>query len=94
MSKSSADSFKKALDSLTAARDEARLGLHLLSLDAKKKWDELELKAVALEMELGERAEELTETSAKQAQELSRVVHEFVDSYIRKIHSATRPGGS
>ena len=84
MSRTPRDSFKDAIDGLTQARDEARLGLHLLTLEGKQKWDELEGKATELEMKLGEGAERAAEMHAQRAEELTRVVHAFVDAHIRR----------
>ena len=93
MPKTPVDSFKDTLENLTAARDEARLGLYLLSMDGKKKWDELEIKVGALEHELGERTEKLTEASAKKALELSRTLREFINTHVRKATGASRSHG-
>jgi hypothetical protein len=84
MAKNSAESFKDAIDSLTRARDEARVSLHLLSMEGRKKWDEFEEKARGLEQRLGDQAEHLSDLHVTKAQELSRSIREFVDAHVRK----------
>jgi hypothetical protein len=71
------------LDTLTAAREQVRLKLHLLSGDARKKWDELDAKIIALEGQVGAQAEELADKTATLAMQLSDSVKEFVDSHVR-----------
>jgi ribosome-associated translation inhibitor RaiA len=67
----------KGLDKLTMLRDEAKLHLHLATLDAKQEWDKLEPRID----ELQAKAAELTETS-------KTAVHELVDrveSFVTKL---------
>jgi BMFP domain-containing protein YqiC len=75
----------RPLDVLTAARDQMRVSLHLLSLDARQKWDELEGKILSLENKLGQEAESISEATALAAKELSGSVKEFVDHHVRHI---------
>jgi len=81
MSKTSTESFKDAIKNLTKARDEVRLSLHLLSMDGRKKWDELERK---LEQRIGEKADKVTEASAAKVEELARSLREFVEQHVHK----------
>jgi hypothetical protein len=74
-----------SLDLLTSARDQVRLSLHLLSLDTRQKWDELEGKILSLENKLGQEAETVSEATASAAIDLSGSVKAFVDSHVRHI---------
>ena len=73
------------LDLLNTARDQVRLSLHLLNLDTRKKWDELEGKILSLENRLGQEAESISQATASAAIDLSGSVKEFVDSHVRHI---------
>jgi hypothetical protein len=74
-----------SIDQLTAARDQVRLSLHLLSLDTRQKWDELEGKILSLENKLGQEAEAVSDATANAAVNLSGSVQAFVDSHVRHI---------
>jgi hypothetical protein len=73
------------LDLLTSARDQVRLNLHLLSLDTRQKWDELEGMILSLENRIGQEAEALSEATASAAIDLSGSVKQFVDHHVRHI---------
>jgi hypothetical protein len=73
------------LDTLSGAREQVRLSLHLLGADARQKWDELESRILALEGEVGTRAEAVAEKAADKALELSDSVKQFVDSHVRGL---------
>jgi len=73
------------LDTLTAARDQVRLSLHLLSLDTRQKWSELEGKILSIENQIGQEAESISDATANAALELSGSVKEFVDNHVRQI---------
>ncbi len=73
------------LETFTAAREQMRLSLHLLSLDARQKWDELEAKILNLEHKIGQEAESLSESTASAAIDLSGSVKDFVDNHVRSI---------
>jgi hypothetical protein len=66
-----------------SAREQVRLSLHLLSLDARQKWDELEGKILSLENKIGQEAERLSEATASAAIDLSGSVKDFVDHHVR-----------
>ena len=70
---------------LTAARDQVRLSLHLLSLDTRQQWDVLEGKILSLENKIGQEAESLSEATASAAIDLSGSVKEFVDTHVRHL---------
>ena len=70
----------------SSARQQMRLSLHLLSMDARQKWDELEAKILSLENKVGQEAENLSEATANAAIDLTGSVKEFVDSHVREIH--------
>lgn len=73
------------LESLAAARQQMRLSLHLLSMDARQKWDEFEAKILSLESKIGQEAEGLSEATAGAAIDLSGTVKDFVDNHVRNI---------
>jgi DNA repair ATPase RecN len=77
--------LSKPLEVLTAARDQVRLNLHLLSLDTRQKWDELEGQILSLENKIGQEAESLSDATANAASSLSGSVKEFVDTHVRRI---------
>jgi hypothetical protein len=72
---------------LIAARDEVRLKVHLLGMESKKHWDELEAKIFSLEARLGQGAEKMTEATAVSALELADSVKQFMDAHLRKAHA-------
>jgi hypothetical protein len=77
--------LSRPLDMLTAARDQVRLSLHLLSLDTRQQWDVLEGKILSLENKIGQEAESLSEATASAAIDLSGSVKEFVDTHVRHL---------
>ena len=83
--KTPAPELSHSLDLLTSARDQVRLNLHLLSLDTRQKWDQLEGQILSLENKIGQEAEALSEATASAAIDLSGSVRQFVDSHIRHI---------
>jgi hypothetical protein len=73
-------------DALNAARDEARVRLHLFSLDAKQKWSELEAKLFALENKLQSGAEGAAsglEAAAKKVRELTDATRQLINENSR-----------
>ena len=74
-----------SLDMLTSARDQVRLSMHLLSLDTRQKWSELEGKILSLEYKIGQEAERLSDATADAAIDLSASVKAFVDSHVRHL---------
>jgi len=83
--KTSTFDLSHPLETLTAARDQMRLSLHLLSLDARQKWDDWEAKILNLESQIGQEAESLSEATASAAIDLSGSVKAFVDNHVRNI---------
>ncbi|HEY4103888.1 MAG TPA: hypothetical protein VGM44_08355 [Polyangiaceae bacterium] len=77
--------ISRPLEMLASARDQMKLNLHLLSLDTRQKWDELEGKILNLENRLGQEAESISEATASAAIDLSGTVKEFVDNHVRRI---------
>lgn len=69
-------------NALNAARDEARMRLHLFSLDARQKWNELEEKLFALENKLQSGAEGAAsglEAAAKKVRELTDATRQLIN---------------
>lgn len=73
------------LEQLTALRDEARLQLHLLSLDARQRWIQLEAEIDALEKRANRDGEKAAEALREAAHALSRTLTEFVASQMHGI---------
>ena len=71
------------IQTLNSAREQIRLSLHLLTMDARQKWDELEAQILHLEGKLGQEAESLSDATANAAIDLSGSVRAFVDSHVR-----------
>lgn len=83
--KTSAFDLSHPLETLSAAREQMRLNLHLLNLDARQKWSDFETKILNLESKIGLEAESLSEATANAAIDLSGTVKDFVDNHVRNI---------
>jgi hypothetical protein len=75
---------RNGLERLRALKDEARLQVHLASLDAKKRWDELQPQLQAVERT----AEEASEASRKVIADGVKALEELLATIRRK---QTRP---
>jgi CBS domain-containing protein len=69
-----------ALSQLATMRDEARVRLHLLSLDARKHWDELERTFTALEHRANQDGERASDVLNENVNKLSRSFADFITS--------------
>lgn len=65
------------LNDLSMLRDEARVQLHLLSMDARKHWHSLEKELTQLEQKLANDAEHVSESAAHSARGLTTTVKKF-----------------
>ena len=83
--KNSAIDLSHPIQTLNSAREQIRLSLHLLSMDARQKWDQLEAQILTLESKIGQEAESLSEATASTAIDLSGSVKAFVDDHVRHI---------
>ena len=70
----------QALNQLASVRDEARVRLHLLSLDARKRWDELEAAFMTLEQRAHQEGEKASEALNDNVNKLSRSFADFITS--------------
>jgi hypothetical protein len=77
--------LSQPLEFLSSTREQMRLKLHLLDLDARQKWDELQGKILSLENKIGQEAESISEATASAAIDLTGSVKQFVDSHVRHI---------
>jgi len=84
--KNSAFDLSHPIDTFNSAREQIKLSLHLLNMDARQKWEELEAKILNLESKIGQEAESLSEATASAAIDLSGSVKNFVDNHVRSIH--------
>jgi CBS domain-containing protein len=73
-------SRKELLTQLASARDEARLQLHLLSMDSRAHWQELERKIDAFERTLNEGGEKASEAIAETVHRLTKAARDFIAS--------------
>lgn len=76
------EALKEAVEELDAARETARLKLHLLSLDAKRAWSEVEAQFRETQKALGEQGEHAAEMSAKAARDLARSIRKFLEDHV------------
>lgn len=74
-------SSRELIDALATARDRARVQLHLLSLDARDSWHELESKIDNLQANLENDGDRLTESATKKVRELTRSVKEMLQQH-------------
>lgn len=74
---------------LYTARDEARVRLHLFSLDARQRWSELEARLFALEGKLQDGAEVAAsglEAAAKKVRELTDATRQLIKESAPSSH--------
>lgn len=69
---------KDMLGALSAARNSARMRVHLLSLEARERWHELESRLDRLQARLEHDGERATESAAKLVKELTSSVKELL----------------
>ena len=85
MSNTAKVSLEKALSEITRARDEVRVSVHLLSMEAKEKWNGLESRLREIDDDLRARGQEAGEQSAEKVHEVAKTVREFVDKNVRNM---------
>ena len=72
---------REILTDLTTLRDEARVQLHLLSMDARARWQKLETQLESLERALDSRAEKVSESTLATARGLKHDVQAFLKEH-------------
>jgi CBS domain-containing protein len=82
-----AQARQRTMTQLARLRDEARVKLHLLSIDTRQRWTEIEQSIVSLEARAAHEGEKATELLTESARELTRSVGDFMVS-----HLSTSPG--
>jgi len=75
-------SRQRALERLLALRDEARVQVHLLSLDARRAFDDLETQVAALEARANAEGEQAFEALKATTQELTRALNVFMTTHV------------
>ena len=75
---SAAHSTQHWIDTLVAARDSARVQVHLLSLDARDRWQELESSIDALQSRIEHEGELMSASAADKVRDLTESVKEFL----------------
>lgn len=73
-------SKREILTDMMQARDEVRVRLHLLSLEAQDQWRELEIALENIEHNLAQGGEELAATLRERAEKLIRGVRDFLNN--------------
>ncbi len=68
-------------ESLTTLRDEARVQIHLMSMDAHAHWKDLETKLAAFETTLDQNGGKLSDSLATTARELMTKVEQFLKTH-------------
>jgi hypothetical protein len=82
MSKESKRALNEAVEELEAAREAARLRLHLFSMDARRAIEGLEDKAKEFHALLVEEKERTSESSAEMARDLARAIRKFAEKHV------------
>jgi hypothetical protein len=80
--KESSKALSQAVDELDAARDAAKLKLHLLSMDARRTWDEVEGSFASLKKSLAQQGEKAAESSAVAARDLARSLRKLLEEHL------------
>jgi len=75
---SKAHSAKDLIEALSTARSRARVQMHLLSLDARDSWHELESKIETMQSQLEHDSDRLSGSAAKKVRELTQAVKELL----------------
>ena len=70
------------LQQLTALRDEGKVQLHLLSLDARQRWNELEKQIDKLESETEREGAKAADALKQAAQQLTRSLDDFMAKHM------------
>jgi len=94
---SKARSSKQLIDALNVVRDSARLQLHLLSVEAKQRWQELESNLFDLQTKLEQGGDRIADSVTITVKDLTHSVHELfreagaleLTTPARKLMSAT-----
>jgi hypothetical protein len=82
MTRETSEALKETVEELNAARETVRLKLHLLSLDAKEAWKEVEARFQETENALGGRGEQAAELAASAARDLARSIRKFLEKHV------------
>src|SRR4051812_27450098 len=72
----------QALTQLTKLRDETKVRLHLLSLDARKRWDELEAALLNLEQRTTQEGEKGSDVLNESIDKLRQAFADFINSQL------------
>ncbi len=92
--KESFQSSKEALDELTRARDEARIQIHLLSMEAADRFRELEANLDTLERKVEEGGEKAAEAVSGRVREVTQNVRDFLKRHARRPSELSLPVSS
>jgi hypothetical protein len=83
--KKNQDFPNETLRELAVLRDEARVRLHLFSMDARQRWQELERSLTDLEQDLRRRGEGASEALVTAAHKLLGKARDFLNSQSNSI---------
>ena len=90
MANESHSTKRELLDDLRTARDTVRVQAHLFSLDAKKRWQELESKLLNAEAKIERAGDNVGENISATVEELVRAVKEALEE-LTKPTTPQRP---
>ncbi|HEY0465623.1 MAG TPA: CBS domain-containing protein [Polyangiaceae bacterium] len=80
-----------ALAGLATVRDETRLQAHLLSMEARERWAELELELDSLEGRLTQAGERASESAVASARDLAQTVLDFFKEHVQSQSLLAKP---
>jgi len=83
------DSATEMISALVVARDRARVQAHLFSLDARKRWQELETKLLALQSKLELGGEKFAASATKSFHEVTTLAKELLGELDGTLELAT-----
>jgi CBS domain-containing protein len=87
-------SHKQILAELAAARDEVRVQLHLLSLEARERWQELEKTLDAVEQKLNQSSEQAAAGVVAKVHEATQTARDFLKSHAHRAAELDAPVSS
>jgi predicted transcriptional regulator len=84
-------SVREALKELVSVRDEAHLQVHLLSMEARERWKELETSLDGLERKINQGGEKATEAMLAGVRSLTHTVKDFLKNHAASSSELSAP---
>ena len=88
-SQSESEAGRELIGRLKTARDTARVHVHLLSLDARQRFGEIDANLAQLESQLARGADKISETVAQKAKDLGQAIAELLRDADGSLELAT-----